>query len=133
MAEKGKNDREVDLKSKQNKVWGETKEITDQEKAVVQEISTKQGAENLPKVEKKEDVKKVVNLLPEIEVTRLFIVSNAKETNNLDAKEYTVAKVLVNTHTGVRCERCWNRFEANLLNSLNICPRCEKAMKKVGF
>ena len=80
-----------------------------------------------------EEVKKVTNLLPEIEVTRLFIVSNAKETNNLDAKEYTVAKVLVNTHTGVRCERCWNRFEANLLNSLNICPRCEKAMKKVGF
>ena len=80
-----------------------------------------------------EEVKNVIKLLPEIEVTRLFIVSNAKETNNLDAKEYTVAKVLVNTHTGVRCERCWNRFEANLLNSLNICPRCEKAMKKVGF
>ena len=80
-----------------------------------------------------DEVKKVVSLLEDVEITRLFIVSSAKETNNLDAKEYTVAKVLVNVHDGARCERCWNRFEANLLNSLNICPRCDKAMKKVGF
>ena len=80
-----------------------------------------------------DEVKKVVSLLEDVEITRLFIVSGAKETNNLDAKEYTVAKVLVNVHDGARCERCWNRFEANLLNSLNICPRCDKAMKKVGF
>ena len=59
--------------------------------------------------------------------------ANAKETKDLDAKEYGVSKVLVNVHTGARCERCWNRFEANLLNSLNICKRCEKAMEKVGF
>ena len=76
-----------------------------------------------------DDVKKVVSLLEDVEITRLFIVSNAKETNNLDAKEYTVSKVLVNVHDGARCERCWNRFEANLLNSLNVCPRCDKAMK----
>ncbi len=69
MAEKGKNDREVDLKSKQNKVWGETKEITDKEKAVVQEISSQKGAENLPKVEKKEDVKKVVETAVESKKT----------------------------------------------------------------
>ena len=80
-----------------------------------------------------ENTKAVVSKLEAIEVTRLFIVSNAKETKDLDAKEYSVSKVLVSTHTGNRCERCWNRFEANLLNSLNICPRCEKAMKKVGF
>ena len=80
-----------------------------------------------------ENVKKVVDLLPEIEVTRLFIVSNAKETKNLEAKEYSVSKVLVNVHNGVRCERCWNRFDASLLNNLNICKRCESAMKKVGF
>lgn len=79
------------------------------------------------------NVKKVINLLPKIEVTRLFIVSNAKETKELDAKEYGVSKVLVSVHNGVRCERCWNRFENNLLNNLNICSRCEKAMKKVGF
>ena len=60
--------------------------------------------------------------------------NNSEEMEYLpEYKEYSVSKVLVNTHTGVRCERCWNRFEANLLNSLNICPRCEKAMKKVGF
>ena len=80
-----------------------------------------------------DEVKNVVSLLEELEITRLFIVSNAKETNNLDSKEYTVSKVLVNVHDGARCERCWNRFEANLLNSLNVCPRCDKAMKKVGF
>ena len=80
-----------------------------------------------------ENVKAVVAKLPEIEVTRLFIVSNAKETKDLDAKEYTVSKVLVSVHTGGKCERCWNRFDQNLLNNLNICPRCEKAMKKVGF
>ncbi len=70
MAEKGKNDREIDLKSKQNKIWGETKEITDQEKKVVQEISLRQGSENLPKVEKKDDVKQVVNKEEEIQKTQ---------------------------------------------------------------
>ena len=80
-----------------------------------------------------EEVKKVIDLLPDIEVTRLFIVSNAKETKDLDAKVYNVAKVLVSIHNGLKCERCWNRFDANLLNSLNICQRCEKAMNKVGF
>lgn len=70
MAEKGKNDREIDLKSKQNKIWGETKEITDQEKKVVQEISLKQGSENLPKVEKKDDVKQVVDKDEEIQKTQ---------------------------------------------------------------
>lgn len=79
MAEKGKNDREVDLKSKQNKVWGETKEITDQEKAVVQEISTKQGAENLPKVEKKEDVKKVVDTAHEATTSEEKKIEDAKK------------------------------------------------------
>ncbi len=77
--------------------------------------------------------KEVVNKLEPIEVTRLFIVSNAKETTNLDSKEYSVSKVLVNIHEGSRCERCWNRFESNLLNNLNVCSRCDKAMKKVGF
>lgn len=79
MAEKGKNDREVDLKSKQNKVWGETKEITDQEKEVVQEISTKQGAENLPKVEKKEDVKKVVDTAHEATTSEEKKIEDSKK------------------------------------------------------
>ena len=48
-------------------------------------------------------------------------------------QKYDNCEVRVEAFIGHKCERCWNRFEANLLNSLNICPRCEKAMKKVGF
>ena len=81
MAEKGKNDREIDLKSKQNKIWGETKEITDKEKQVVQEISLRQGSENLPKVEKKDDVKQVVDKEEEIKKTQdmEYITKKKKE------------------------------------------------------
>ena len=75
-----------------------------------------------------ENIKAVVAKLPEIEVTRLFIVSNAKETKDLDAKEYTVSKVLVSVHTGGKCERCWNRFEEGEIEN-GMCKRCNDAMK----
>ena len=88
MAEKGKNDREIDLKSKQNKVWGETREITDQEKETVSHAKEKTGAENLPQVEKKDDVKKVVDASAE--------KSKAQEIKSTEEKKRMMLKITEN-------------------------------------
>ena len=69
-------------------------------------------------------IKEIFASLPKIEQTRLFIVSSVEEVENLDAKEYEVSKVLVSKHTGERCERCWNRFEAHELDENHLCSRC---------
>lgn len=63
MAEKGRNDREIDLKSRQNKVWGETKELTDEERDALKRISQSTGSDKLPSESKKEDMKLVKDLL----------------------------------------------------------------------
>lgn len=63
MAEKGRNDREIDLKSRQNKVWGESRELTDEERAALERISKTTGSKDLPSISKKEDMKLVKELL----------------------------------------------------------------------
>lgn len=66
MAEKGKYDREIDVKSRQNRLWGETKEITDEEKELLKKISKTTGSDKLPSVKKKEDMKLVKELIVDI-------------------------------------------------------------------
>jgi len=63
MAEKGRNDREIDLKSRQNKVWGESRELTDEERAALKRIAQSTGSDKLPSESKKEDMKLVKDLL----------------------------------------------------------------------
>ena len=66
MAEKGKYDREIDVKSRQNRLWGETKEITDEEKELLKKISKVTGTDKLPSVKKKDDMKLVKELIVDI-------------------------------------------------------------------
>jgi isoleucyl-tRNA synthetase len=72
-----------------------------------------------------ENVKKTFDKLSNLEQTRLFIVSSVKE-DALDDNKLEVSKVKVDTHTGCRCERCWNKFEESELKD-NLCPRCAAA------
>jgi isoleucyl-tRNA synthetase len=72
-----------------------------------------------------ENVKKTFDKLSNLEQTRLFIVSSVKE-DALDDNKLEVSKVKVDTHTGCRCERCWNKFEESELKD-NLCPRCAEA------
>ena len=65
MAEKGRSDREIDLKSRQNMVWGETKELTDEEKEALVSISKTTGSDKLPSVTKKDDMNLVKDILVE--------------------------------------------------------------------
>lgn len=65
MAEKGRTDREIDLKSRQNKVWGETRELTDEEREALARISKETGSDKLPSVNKKEDMALVKDILVE--------------------------------------------------------------------
>ena len=75
------------------------------------------------------EIKTIYNTLPKVEKTRLFIVSSIDEVENLDAKTYEVSKVLVEKHTGVRCERCWNRFEEGELDENHLCSRCHDVIE----
>ena len=73
------------------------------------------------------DTKKVFDKLSNLEQTRLFIVSSVKETN-LDVEKQEVSKVKVNASTGCKCERCWNKFDEEVMVD-NLCPRCKDAME----
>ena len=57
-----------------------------------------------------EETKKVFDKLSNLEQTRLFIVSKVTETS-LDTDTLEVSKVKVSASDGVKCERCWNKFE----------------------
>jgi isoleucyl-tRNA synthetase len=72
-----------------------------------------------------ENVKKTFDKLSNLEQTRLFIVSSVKEAN-LEDDKLEVSKVKVETHTGCRCERCWNKFDEAEMKD-NLCPRCAAA------
>ncbi len=75
-----------------------------------------------------EETRRVFNALPKVEQTRLFIVSDIVDTQLRNDFKQEVSKVKVNVHQGVKCERCWNRFEeAEVTNGL--CKRCSEAMK----
>jgi len=75
-----------------------------------------------------EETKKVFSKLSKLEQTRLFIVSDLTETSLSDEYKQEVSKVKVNVHTGVKCERCWNRFDSSEVTDC-MCKRCNDAMK----
>ena len=74
------------------------------------------------------DTKKVFDNLSNLEKKRLFIVSEVVETSLSDEYKQEVSKVKVNVHNGVKCERCWNRFEESEVENC-MCKRCNDAMK----
>ena len=75
-----------------------------------------------------EPTKEVFNKLSKLEQTRLFIVSDVVVTQLSDEYKKEVSKVKVNVHTGVKCERCWNRFDEKDVKNC-MCKRCNDAMK----
>ena len=75
-----------------------------------------------------EATNKVFNKLPLLEQKRLFIVSDVVVANLDDSYKQEVSKVKVDVHNGVKCERCWNRFEESEVTDC-MCKRCNEAMK----
>jgi isoleucyl-tRNA synthetase len=78
-----------------------------------------------------QEVLRVYNKLPKIEKQRLFIVSNLIETTRLVGEKFKLSSVRVSKDDGVKCERCWNRFDAKLINTNNVCSRCQKAVDEI--
>lgn len=79
----------------------------------------------------KEETIKVTKKLSQLEKNRLFIVSYANE-GEVDGKKYDVSKVKVVKHQGIKCERCWNRYDKEEMSVKNLCPRCQSLMDKLG-
>lgn len=67
--EKSKWDRDIDLTSRQNKVWGETKEITDEERAALKKAAEITGTDKLPSISKKDDMARVKEIVQEVAQT----------------------------------------------------------------
>ena len=44
----------------------------------------------------------------------------------IEEDKLEVSKVKVETHTGCRCERCWNKFDESEMKD-GLCPRCASA------
>jgi len=73
-------------------------------------------------------VKEVFNKLSKLEQKRLFIVSDVVNTKVSEEYKQEVSKVKVDVHNGVKCERCWNRFDEKEVHDC-LCSRCNEAMK----
>lgn len=77
------------------------------------------------------DIKEAISKLDEAEIRRYFIVSELSVVENLDAKMYNNAKVLVKHHEGCFCERCWN-YETDAIKQSDgtyLCKRCQEVME----
>ena len=77
------------------------------------------------------EIVKVYDKLPKIEKQRLFIVSTLVESKTPVGEKFKLSSVRVSKDEGLKCERCWNRFEAKLINSNNVCARCQQAVNEV--
>ena len=75
-----------------------------------------------------EETNKIFNKLSLLEQKRLFIVSDVVVANLDNSYKQEVSKVNVEVHSGVKCERCWNRFEEKEITNC-MCKRCNDAMK----
>ena len=75
-----------------------------------------------------QDTRETFNKLSKLEQTRLFIVSEVIDTELSNTYKQEVSKVKVDVHTGVKCERCWNRFAESEIENC-MCKRCNDAMK----
>ena len=69
----------------------------------------------------------------DVELARLFIVSEVKFDANLKDNESKLTYSKVSHHNGVKCDRCWNYFDKELIQEVegtHICPRCSTALKE---
>ena len=81
---------------------------------------------------KDEKIKAIIDTYPHVEVERLFIVSKVVLKDNVEGFNGEVSNSLVNKHTGVRCDRCWNYKDEDEIiteGEVHLCPRCKKAME----
>lgn len=77
---------------------------------------------------KDNQVKDIFNKLSKVEQQRLFIASGVNEVKLSTSDNYKFTNVSIGKHPGVKCERCWNRFDSLEINQNNICSRCQKAV-----
>jgi isoleucyl-tRNA synthetase len=80
---------------------------------------------------KDEQVREIYNRLSSLEKNRFFIVSNVvDEANSEGLEEFDVSFIKVNVNEGIRCDRCWNRYEEKEVTEEKICHRCLEAIKE---
>ncbi|MBR3891339.1 MAG: isoleucine--tRNA ligase [Bacilli bacterium] len=116
-----------------NELLGEYKNLLTLRSDVLKAIEVKRGEGTIKSSQEvaltlevvDENVKKTFDKLSNLEQTRLFIVSSVKEVS-LNEDKLEVSKVKVETHSGCRCERCWNKFDESEMTD-NLCPRCAAA------
>ena len=67
------------------------------------------------------------------ELARLFIVSEVKFDDSLTENEGKLSNSKVLKHDGIKCDRCWNYYDAKDITEVegaHLCPRCLKTLRK---
>ena len=76
------------------------------------------------------DYEEVFSNMDKDAIAKLFVVSEIEFVNGLEVEEVEGVKVLVDAHSGVRCDRCWNYTNdpVTLEDGSHLCPRCKKVL-----
>ena len=80
----------------------------------------------------KDEIKKIINLMPHVELERLFIVSNVELVDNLEGVKGKVSTSIVEKDQGIKCDRCWNYKDKDDIieeNGVHLCSRCHSLVK----
>ena len=67
------------------------------------------------------------------ELARLFIVSEVIFDDSLTENEGKLSNSKVLKHDGIKCDRCWNYYDAKDITEVegaHLCPRCLKTLRK---
>ncbi len=78
---------------------------------------------------KNEEIYKLLSSFDQKTLNQIFIVSFVELVKeNVNFKTYDTVSVSVKAHEGVKCERCWNKVDADKIKEGNLCPRCHSVL-----
>ena len=94
--------------------------------------SSQEAIVELAIVNEKEQYDALLKDIDEKQLAKVFVISEVKVKEDLDAPVLGVAKVKVEHHKGHFCERCWNYEDDAVLqeDGTYLCKRCQEVIDK---
>ena len=94
--------------------------------------SSQEAIVELAIINEKEQYNALLQDIDEKQLAKIFVVSEVKVKEDLDAPVLGVAKVKVEHHKGHFCERCWNYEDDAVLqeDGTYLCKRCQEVIDK---
>ena len=94
--------------------------------------SSQQALVEIAIVNEKEKVEALLANFTKEQLPCLFVVSEIKVLDDVEAETYNLVKAKVSKHQGHFCERCWNYEDDAVLqeDGTYLCKRCQKVVGK---